>query len=280
MSQDSMGSLGLSGMDVSKQPSMTDSELGRQTRELLEDIDESQAVPIGAAAVVAAADETGVCQSSNGGSSGEEEADEDEEEDIAGFVDKGEVMLQKFASVGASQDSVDDDGDYDEERIRDKEFGTIKTATWAKKKIDAKTVELNDLMQKHTKSHKELIAPVKNMINSQPSHKAPLTAFVGLLSEASTNINLRQMIYDVAASMKGQEDILDQIKYHVKVIAVGEVIHREKLEEEAAKNGDTSALMTAAAELIQSNSAGPSTSSEKRRVSSDKASSKKAKASK
>ena len=118
------------------------------------------------------------------------------------------------------------------------------------------------------------------MINSQPSHKAPLTAFVGLLSEASTNINLRQMIYDVAASMKGQEDILDQIKYHVKVIAVGEVVHREKLEEEAAKNGDTSALMTAAAELIQSNSAGPSTSSEKRRVSSDKASSKKAKASK
>ena len=282
MSQDSMDSLGLSGMGVDKQPSMTDSELGRQTRELLEDIDESQAVPIGAAAVVAAADETGVCQSSNGGSSGEEEyeEEEEEEEDIAGFVDKGEVMLQKFASVGASQDSVDDDGDYDEERIRDKEFGTIKTATWAKKKIDAKTVELNDLMQKHTKSHKELIAPVKSMINSQPSHKAPLKAFVGLLSEASTNINLRQMIYDVAASMKGQEDILDQIKYHVKVIAVGEVIHREKLEEEAAKNGDTSALMTAAAELIQSNSAGPSTSSEKRRVSSDKASSKKAKASK
>ena len=114
MSQDSMGSLGLSGMDVSKQPSMTDSELGRQTRELLEDIDESQAAPIDAAAVVAAADETGACQSSNGGSSGEEEADEDEEEDIAGFVDKGEVMLQKFASVGASQDSVYDDGDYDE----------------------------------------------------------------------------------------------------------------------------------------------------------------------
>jgi hypothetical protein len=84
----------------------------------------------------------------------------------------------------------------------------------------------------------------------------------------------------VVHPLKGQEDILDQIKYHVKVIAVGEVIHREKLEEEAAKNGDTSALMTAAAELIQSNSAGPSTSSEKRRVSSDKASSKKAKASK
>ena len=261
MSQDSMGSLGLSGMDVSKQPSMTDSELGRQTRELLEDIDESQAAPIGAPAVVAT-DDTGACQSSNGGSSGEEEY-EDEEEDIAGFVDKGEVMLQKFASVGASQDSVDDDGDYDEERIRDKEFGTIKTATWAKKKIDAKTVELNDLMQKHTKSHKELIAPVKNMINSQPSHKAPLKAFVGLLSEASTNINLRQMIYDVAASMKGQEDILDQIKYHVKVIAVGEVVHREKLEEEAAKNGDTNALMTAAAELIQSNSVGSSSVSKR-----------------
>ena len=262
MSQDSMGSLGLSGMDVSKQPSMTDSELGRQTRELLEDIDESQAAPIGAPAVVAT-DDTGACQSSNGGSSGEEEADEDEEEDIAGFVDKGEVMLQKFASVGASQDSVDDDGDYDEERIRDKEFGTIKTATWAKKKIDAKTVELNDLMQKHTKSHKELIAPVKSMINSQPSHKAPLKAFVGLLSEASTNITLRQMIYDVAASMKGQEDILEKIKYHVKVIAVGEVVHREKLEEEAAKNGDTNALMTAAAELIQSNSVGSSSVSKR-----------------
>ena len=66
MSQDSMGSLGLSGIDVSKQPSMTDSELGRQTRELLEDIDESQAAPIGAPAVVDT-DDTGACQSSNGG---------------------------------------------------------------------------------------------------------------------------------------------------------------------------------------------------------------------
>ena len=154
MSQDSMDSLGLSGMGVDKQPSMTDSELGRQTRELLQDIDESQAAPIGAAAVVAAADETGVCQSSNGGSSGEEEyeEEEEEEEDISGFVDKGEIMLQRFASTGASQDRVDDDGEYEEETIR-KEFASIKTATWTKKKIDLTTIKLNDLMQKHTKSH-------------------------------------------------------------------------------------------------------------------------------
>ena len=63
------------------------------------------------------------------------------------LMDKGGVMLKRFASTTQSQET-DDGDDLEEEKIR-KYFSTIKSSTWMQKKIDAKTVELSALVSQH-----------------------------------------------------------------------------------------------------------------------------------
>lgn len=210
------------------------------------------AADIAPAAVADGGDATGQCDSSNGDSSdndeGDEQSSEVEEENMEVLMDKGGVMLKRFASMTDSQET-DDGFDYEEEEIR-KEFATIKTSTWMQKKIDAKHVELSALVAQHEKSKKDLVAPVKEMIKEQPTRKQPLTAFAGLLSDACTDGELRAKIIESAAVLKSQEKIVDNVQKAMQVIQVGQVCLEEKKAVEAKKRGESSSVMGAAASLV------------------------------
>jgi len=184
------------------------------------------------------------------------------------LMDKGGVMLKRFASTTQSQET-DDGGDYEEEKIR-KDFSKIKTSTWMQKKIDGTTVELSAKVSQHDKSKKDLVAPVKNMIKEQPSRKQSLTAFAGLLSDACTDGELRANIIEAAAVLKSQEKIIDQIQKAMLVIQVGQVCLEEKKEEEAKKRGESSSVLDAAASLVSSakRTGGSASGSKKRHKSS------------
>ena len=278
MSQGSDASVAaaMNGMGVLAEPMRTDSELARAAAELDAEI-AADANGVAANGVDANGhpDTTGECQSSNGPSSGddseEEEQEEEEieeEEDMDALMDKGGVMLKRFASTTQSQET-DDGDDYEEEKIR-KDFSKIKTSTWMQKKIDAKTVELSALVSQHEKSEKDLVAPIKTMIKEQPSRKQSLTAFAGLLSDACTDGELRANIIEAAEVLKSQEKIVDQVQKAMLVIQVGQVCLEEKKAEEAKKRGESSSVLGAAASLVSSakRTGGSASGSKKRRKSS------------
>ena len=203
-------------------------------------------------------DTTGKCDSSHGDSTGDEDFDDEEDAsadqnpaDVAGLMAAGGMLITRYSSFNDSQ--VDDDGDYEEALIRD-EFVKLKSSTWVQRKLDKNTKELEDLVKQHEKSKRELIKPVKELIELNPEKTRALTLMSGLLHDACTDGDLRDAIITSANVLKSQVKIVDEIQKKMKTIQVGGVCLEEKKAEEARKRGQSSSTMSAAAALVASSS--------------------------
>jgi len=118
------------------------------------------------------------------------------------------------------------------------------------KKIDKTTNDLSKLMQQHESSKKALIAPVKEMINLYPERKKALTLMSGLLSDACTDGDLREMFIEAGNVLKSQVKMVENIQDNMKVIQIGNMCLEKKKAEEASVRGQSSSAMSAAAALI------------------------------
>jgi len=275
MSQLSDASMG----DAPPVPALTDSQLDREATELLaadpsndrlEDALATAAVeqpgsmgppaknnpasmgpPAAGKTKAAKEDETGKCASSNGSSSGGED-DDDEEADapahLAGLMEAGGNLITRFASSQQSQ-MTDDGDDYEETQIRE-EFNKLKTSMWMQKKLDKTTNELEKLVKQHEASKRELVKPVKELIELYPEKKKALTLMSGLLSDACTDGDLRDAIVSAANVLKSQTKMVESIQENMKIIEVGNICLEEKKAEEAKKRGQSSSAMSAAAALL------------------------------
>lgn len=197
------------------------------------------------------ADATGKCESSNGESTGDDDDDVEEGSapaDLAGLMEAGGNLISRFASQSQSQ-MTDDGGDFEEEQIRE-QFAKIQTSTWMQKKLDKTTADLEKLVKQHEASKRELVKPVKELIELYPEKKKALTLMSGLLSDACTDGDLRDAIISAANVLKAQVKMVESIQENMKVIEVGTVCLEEKKAEEAAKRGQSSSTMSAAAALL------------------------------
>jgi len=269
----------LSDASMGDAPPMTDSQLDRDATELLaadpsndrlEDALATAAVeqpgsmgppaknnpasmgpPAAGKTKAAKEDETGKCASSNGSSSGGED-DDDEEADapahLAGLMEAGGNLITRFASSQQSQ-MTDDGDDYEETQIRE-EFNKLKTSMWMQKKLDKTTNELEKLVKQHEASKRELVKPVKELIELYPEKKQALTLMSGLLSDACTDGDLRDAIVSAANVLKSQTKMVESIQDNMKIIEVGKICLDEKKAEEANKRDQSSTTMSAAAALL------------------------------
>jgi hypothetical protein len=185
-------------------------------------------------------------------------------------MQKGGYFVRTFASSQESQ-QTDDGEDFDDERIKEvspyptcavshttsptlavllQEFSKIKSSTWMQKKLDKTTSDLGKLMQQHESSKKALIAPVKEMMNLYPERKKALTLMSGLLSDACTDSDLREMFIEAGNVLKSQVKMVESIQDNMKVIQIGNMCLEEKKAEEASVRKQSSSAMSAAAALI------------------------------
>ena len=190
----------------------------------------------------------------------EDEDDEEEDDEEAPPTTHLEELIQRGGQIMSglqtqqSQESIlSDDSDYVEEQVR-KEFSTIKTSTWMAKKIDAMTGDLAKLVKEHEKSKKDMIKPVKEMMRANHDMKQSLTILTGLLSDACTNGDIRDMFIESSKVLSAQEKIVEKVKTLMQTIELGKVILEEKKCEEANKRGESSSTMSAAAALLGSGS--------------------------
>ena len=200
-------------------------------------------------------DATGKNDSSNGDSTGDDDEEEDDKDDddaapagnFAGLMEAGGMLMARFASQSQSQ--MTDDGDDEDERIRE-EFGKVKTSMWMQKKLDKTTADLDKLVKQHEASKRELVKPVKELIELYPEKKKALTLMSGLLSDACTDGDLRDTIITAANVLKSQVKMVESIQENMKIIQVGGECLEEKKAEEAAKRGQSSSTMSAASALL------------------------------
>lgn len=183
--------------------------------------------------------------------SSEEASFEEGTGDLDSLMAAGGALISRFAS---SQQSLASDGDFEGDCIRE-DFGKIKSSTWMQKKIDGKTAELDKLVKQHDATKKELVAPVKELMQLYPEKKNALVVMAGLLDEACTDADLRDAIISSAGTLKYQIKIVENISANMKVIEVGGVCLEEKKAEEAKKRGSSSSTLSAAASLVHGVSA-------------------------
>jgi hypothetical protein len=196
------------------------------------------------------ADATGKNESSNGDSTGDEKDEEDEEDvaqaDLAGLMAAGGKLMSRFASQ--SQESNDDDYDNDF-KIRE-EFDKLKSSIWMQKKLDKTTVELEKLVKSHEETKRDLVKPIKELIELYPDKKQELTLMSGLLADACVHGDLRDAFIESAQVLKTQVKLLGFIQENMKIIQVGGECLVQKKEEEAAKRSASSTTMEAASTLL------------------------------
>jgi hypothetical protein len=206
--------------------------------------------PAQPAAADADADATGKNESSNGDSTGDEKDEEDEEgvahPDLAGLMEAGGKLMSRC--VSQSQESNDDDYDNDF-KIRD-EFDKLKSSIWMQKKLDKTTVELEKLVKSHEKTKRDLVKPMKELIELYPDKKQELTLMSGLLADACIHGDLRDAFIESAQVLKTQVKLLEFIQEHMTIIKVGGECLEQKKEEEAAKRSASSTTMEAASTLL------------------------------
>lgn len=105
-------------------------------------------------------------------------------------------------------------------------------------------------MKQHEASKRELVKPVKELIELYPEKKKALTLMSGLLSDACTDGDLRDAIVSAANVLKSQTKMVESIQENMKIIEVGNICLEEKKAEEAKKRGQSSSAMSAAAALL------------------------------
>ena len=105
-------------------------------------------------------------------------------------------------------------------------------------------------MKQHEASKRELVKPVKELIELYPEKKKALTLMSGLLSDACTDGDLRDAIITAANVLKSQVKMVESIQENMKIIQVGGECLEEKKAEEAAKRGQSSSTMSAASALL------------------------------
>ena len=237
--------------DASMGDGYTDSQLDREASALLAADPTNDRIEDGLATGQVNAQRSQDNKVDTGDNKVEEASSEEGTGDLDSLMAAGGALISRFAS---SQQSLASDGDFEGDCIRE-EFGKIKSSTWMQKKIDGKTAELDKLVKQHDATKKELVAPVKELMQLYPEKKNALVVMAGLLDEACTDADLRDAIISSAGTLKYQIKIVENISANMKVIEVGGVCLEEKKAEEAKKRGSSSSTLSAAASLVHGVSA-------------------------
>ena len=98
-----------------------------------------------------------------------------------------------------------------------------------------------------------MIAPVKGLIQVKPEKKNALTLLTGLLSDASSEGDLRDAILEAAEVLKSQVKLIEEITETHTLVKWGNICLEEKKAEEAAASAAGSSTMTAVEALIAGN---------------------------
>lgn len=232
----------------------TDSQLDREATALLAslpDDDRMQDALATDAVVVEASLQQMQEQVAGVNADGEDDGGSTGHEQVNSLLSAGEAILNRQSSQGQSQESVEDDDDYEEKQI-ESEFAKCKTSLWMTKKVVSATAEMQSMVEQHNKSKKELIAPIKDMMEEQPQRMPSLKIVAGILSEACTDGSLRAMVIDSADVLKKQEKLVEKIGEKMTYIRVGQRCVEAKKAEEAEMSGAGSSTM-ASAEMLLAN---------------------------
>jgi len=232
---------------------LTDSQLDREASAVLgQDNGNDERLDDALATTAAVVDAVQVVDGADGDATGG--SDVEQPTNIAALMASGASAISRFApsSQGDSQMTNDDGGDYEEEKIRE-EFKKYKHSTWMHKRVDTETKKMNLQLKKYDKTKWELIAPVKGLIQVKPEKKTALTLLTGLLSDASSEGDLRDAILEAAEVLKSQVKLIEEITETHTLVKWGNICLEEKKAEEAAASAAGSSTMTAVEALIAGN---------------------------